>query len=165
MPLSTVQRAIAGGRKLVDALTIAQGVFTSYIWDTANIRDAGVTPAKLSTDVPFRKAFTSTEQTITSGAALPPLPHLLGASPELIQVRLICKTAELGYSIGDEVIINPSDNDSAGAGRGISIVPDSTNINIRYSSNANALSVIGKTSGVVNGIINANWRLIVKAWA
>ena len=50
------------------------------------------------------KEFTSTEQTITAAGALI-VAHDLPTLPSLVQVRLICKTAEFNYSIGDEIII------------------------------------------------------------
>ena len=108
--------------------------------------------------------FISEEQTITAAGALT-ISHGLGASPSLIQLRLICKTANLNYSVDDEVIINPASNDAnSTAARGISTVLDATNIDLRYGSNANTFVVFDKTTGVANAITNANWKLIVRAW-
>jgi len=119
--------------------------------------------ALVSTSV-FTESFTSAEQTITAAGALT-LAHSLSASPSLVQARLICKTAEGGYSIGDEVIINPAGNDIASAAnRGIMLRPDATNMNIRYGADASPTAIIHNTTGGAFLITPANWKLIVRAW-
>jgi hypothetical protein len=95
-----------------------------------------------------------------------PIAHGLGAMPTLIQSRLICKIAEGGYNVNDEVIINPNQQDVAGQGdRGHNIVPDATNVNVRYGDQPGTFQIFNKTSGTAFTITNANWRLIVRAWA
>jgi len=113
-------------------------------------------------ELPFSKSFISSEQTITSAGALT-IAHSLGASPSLVQIRIICKTAELGYSIDDEAIINTA-GDTSTVNRAMSVVPDSTNINIRYGSDAKPVYVVNKTTGGSGGVTNASWKLIVRAW-
>lgn len=165
MPFTLIQKAIDGGRKLSDALTLAQVEFAAYVWNTANYTDSSITAAKLASDVPLRFSYTSPEQTITATGSLT-LAHGLSTNPELIQARLICKTADVGYSIDDEVIINSSGSTpGGGTNRGLSIVPDSTNINVRFGSDALPISILNKTTGAGTTVINANWRLIIKAWA
>lgn len=111
--------------------------------------------------LPLTKSFASSNQTITAAGALT-LAHSLGEMPKLIQVHLKCLTAEHGYSIGDEV---PWHTGDANAGRGCSVVPDATNLNVRFGSNANTFNVINKTTGASAAITNANWAAIFKAWA
>jgi len=108
------------------------------------------------------RKFTSANQTITAGGALT-LAHSLGAMPTLVQLRLKCLTAEFGYSIGDEVITHAGRAD--GAERGINATPDATNVVIGFGTNANSISVLDKTTRAAAPITNANWALIVKAWA
>lgn len=124
--------------------------------------------AGVVTGIPFSKSFTSSEQTITHAGALTPLAHSLGAMPSLIQLRLICKTAEFGYSIDDEVMISmgASTGTAAGDAAGVSIVPDSTNINVRFNgSGTRTFNVVDKSDGDHEAITDASWKLIVKAWA
>lgn len=90
--------------------------------------------------------FVSADQTITLAGALT-LAHGLGAAPRITGVRLVCQTAELGYSIGDTVQV---EGDIA------SNVPDATNLNIRYRSVAT--SICHKTTGVLTAITAANWK-------
>jgi hypothetical protein len=111
----------------------------------------------------FTKAFTSSQQTITNAGQLT-LAHSLGAIPTLIQFRLKCLTAEAGYSIGDELMVSHHAEEAAG-GRGVSTVPDATNIVIRYAAAANVFRAVTKTTGAEINLTHANWRLIVKAWA
>lgn len=117
--------------------------------------------AELLSELIFTKSFTSSNQTITAAGALT-LAHSMGVMPSLVQVRLKCTTGEHGYSIGDEVIWNSGDQN---ANRGCSIVPDATNLNIRYGSGANTFNVNHKTTGASSAITNASWVAIFKAWA
>lgn len=107
--------------------------------------------------------FVSAEQTITVAGPLI-IAHGLSVSPKLMQARLICKTAEHNYSINDEIIVSPFATDAVNS-YGVSLVPDNTNINIRYGNVAGVFLILNKTTGTVASITAANWRLIVRAWA
>jgi hypothetical protein len=114
--------------------------------------------------IPFSKSFESTQQTITAAGSLT-LAHSLGTTPKLYQAYLQCTTAELGYSIADEVAINPNTQGTADQNRGVSLVPDGTNINVRFGQNANSFEIVRKDTGVLTTITNTSWRLVVRAWA
>jgi hypothetical protein len=122
------------------------------------IRDDGT----LQVASAFTKTFTSADQTITAGGALT-LAHSLGAKPFMIQAFLKCATAELNYSIGDEYPI-PWSAESSSNNRGISCVPDATNLNIRIGSEAtNTFTILDKTSGAVSAMVNTKWTLVFRA--
>jgi hypothetical protein len=72
-------------------------------------------------------------------------------------------TAEAGYSINDVVILSPGMNDWTN-NRGISIVPDATNLVIRYGSVAQPIAVNDKTTGNATALTNANWTVTFRAW-
>lgn len=112
--------------------------------------------------LPFTKEYTSPEQTIAAAGALT-LTHGLGTTPKFWQRYLICKVAEVGYSVGD--VTDVSGTQDASVGYGLSIVPDATNLNCRYGNSANTFFVLNKSTGLPSNITNANWRLIVRAWA
>lgn len=112
--------------------------------------------------LPFTKEYVSPEQTITS-AGLLSLAHELGEVPVFWFGTLVCKTAEAGYSVGDTISANTSSD--AGSSTGCVYVPDSTNISVRYGSGASVFIGLNKTTGAVTTLTNANWRLIVRAWA
>src|SRR5260221_13327427 len=82
----------------------------------------------------FTLSYDSGDQTITSGGALT-LAHGLGATPKIIQALLHCSTAEAGYTAGDFLFINPDIQGTQNpSGRGAFVVPDATNLNIRFGS-------------------------------
>lgn len=135
---------------------------------TVTISDAGLVtaPGGFATSagaLPFSKAYQSTQQTVSTAGTLT-LAHSLGASPKLIQISAICQIAERGYSINDEMIVNPSMTDPGSNGHGLAITVDATNVNIRFSVNT-PLTGIDKSSGFWGNFTNANWKLIVRAWA
>lgn len=111
--------------------------------------------------LPFSASYASPNQTITLAGALS-LTHSLGGMPTLVQTRLKCVTAEGGYSIGDEVIFNAQGDYDGSAARGISVVPTSTTVEVRYSSNG--FQIVRKDTGGLLSITAANWSLIVRAW-
>ncbi|MGH6879270.1 hypothetical protein [Hypericibacter sp.] len=102
-------------------------------------------------------SYDSGEQTITAAGALT-LAHGLGAKPQLRDVFLRCKTAEGGYSIGDEVVWPTGELGTAASSP--SIVIDATNISVRYGS---SMFVINKGTGASFGITVGNWRAVFRA--
>ena len=93
------------------------------------------------------------------------IAHGLGVAPELIQIYLECQTAELGYSINDFVPVNNHRTQDGTASQGVSVVLDSTNLNLRFGSTAAAFSLLNKSTGTSANITNGNWELIIRAWA
>lgn len=109
--------------------------------------------------LPFTKSFESAQQTINNGGSLT-LAHGLGVQPKLYQPYLQCTTAEFGYSIGDEILLNPG---GGTANKGIAIWPDATNLNVRFGTSQP--DIINKSNGSGSTINTANWKLVVRAWA
>ena len=109
----------------------------------------------------FAKKFTSSEQAITSAGSLT-IAHGLGVKPELTQCSLICKITEHGYAVDDDIDLPTG---WAQTLRGISINRDTTNIEVRFGTEAAALYYLNKTTGAPAYLTNANWRLIVRAYA
>ncbi len=119
---------------------------------------------QLKNVIQFQQEYWSAAQTITSAGSLT-LPHGFDTAPKLVQCYLKCVTAEAGYSIDDQVIINPAGNDPAGAAnRGVALVIDTTDIYVRFGSDGVVFSVMHKTTGVATSLTNANWSLFVRAW-
>lgn len=82
--------------------------------------------------------------------------HGLGVIPQIFDIRLICLTAELGYSIGDNVLIGGNGAINGSANAAFTASADATNI---YYSGAAALSITNKGSAGSGNITNANWKL------
>lgn len=136
------------------APTAVAGTNTTQIATTAFVQAAS----------PFTKSFESAQQTITAGGTLT-LAHGLGTQPKLYMAVLQCTTANLGYSIADEVAINPMLNTTDASVQAISMVPDATNLNVRIGNNASSLKILIKGGTALQDITNASWRLVFRAWA
>jgi hypothetical protein len=119
----------------------------------------GVTPAGLKGALLFSNGFESTERTVAGNTTLN-IAHGLTVVPKLFQVVLRCTTAELGFSVGDEVACNFR------YVAGVSVIDasaDATNIVINYTG-ANT-RVLNKTTQVDSTITAASWRFVARAWA
>jgi hypothetical protein len=115
--------------------------------------------------LPFTKEYTSGEQTITAGSPVT-LAHGLGVAPKLITAEIVCKTAELGYSVGDVVGVNIGQNSSSVLDAyGMSVRRDATNVSVLYGVDAGVFIVIRLDNAQAAAITASRWRLIVRAWA
>lgn len=110
----------------------------------------------------FAAAYDSGDQTITAAGALT-LAHSLGAAPKIVQCLLHCSSTELNYSAGDFVVIGPTGADSSNTG--VSVVPDATNLNIRFGQAAQVFYIPDKTTGVGTAIDPTKWKFVVRAYA
>lgn len=119
--------------------------------------------ALVATLAALSKSYTSSGQTITAGGLLT-LAHSFSEVPKLITAYLKCTTANLNYSIGDEVLVTLINNTGTNPRQNV-VYFDTTNIYFRASSLTFAFVVSDKLSGANNGITNASWDLYVRAWA
>lgn len=162
IPFKDDGTAIVG---VVDATTAVKGkvqLLTSAELKTGTDTVKVPTAAAMLAAQGFTAYFASANQTITSAGALT-IAHGLGRQPVLIFPVLKCLTAEQGYSIGDEIALLLQGFNVNNAG--LTIVPDATNISIRFGSAASAMQAFNKTSGVAVNLTNTSWALIVRAWA
>ncbi|WP_313194510.1 hypothetical protein [Shinella zoogloeoides] len=113
----------------------------------------------------FTKEYVSSELSLTSGGTAT-LAHGLGVVPKLVEIMLVCKTAEGGYNVGDVLYWgNGFAYYGASQGSGCSIVVDATNLNVKYSNYTSVFVVLNRSTGGYLTITNANWRAVFKAWA
>lgn len=126
---------------------------------TNQVLQTGTTPSW--TTIPFVQSFESAQQIITNGGLIQ-VAHGLGTTPKLYAAYLQCVTAEGGYSIGMEI---PLTNQQGGTNNysPTSLVPDATNLNLRYSSSGTYLNSFA--NGNSFPITNANWKVVLRAWA
>jgi hypothetical protein len=104
--------------------------------------------------------YDSGQQTITSGGSLT-LAHGLGIQPGQISMHLHCTTGEGGYSAGDELNATGWLGNSINGNYGVSVVPDVTNLNIRYGSQPSMFIIPRKDTGAAFTLTIANWKLIL----
>lgn len=116
----------------------------------------------ISTSGAFTESYTSPQQTITAAGSLT-LAHGMAGIPTLMQLRLVNTSAELGYVPGDEVVMN-NHHTIATTNEGAAMIPDATNLNVRYGSGAAVFDVLNKTTGVDNAINPAKWNAVFRAW-
>ncbi len=106
----------------------------------------------VSTTVALSESFESSEIAIPSSDGYVTATHGLGSIPKLYSICLRCKTAEGGYSVGDEV------NLSIG-----SAYRTSTEVSFIASS---SVILYNKTTGTYGfTITNSNWKLVFRAFA
>jgi len=110
-------------------------------------------------EVKFTPDFTSSNQTISADALLE-VAHGLGAVPSLVRVVMKCTTADLNYSIGDEVEAT-GDLDGAAADAGVTIYADATNVSLVQGT---VRTIHDKTSFNRANITGSSWRWVVRAW-
>lgn len=108
--------------------------------------------------------FTSSDQTITAGTSGDlTLPHSLGAVPRQVQLSLVAQASpELGYSEGDEVVID--NGTTAGNNGGWGVVVDATNIKLYPSSALSHVLPNRSSSNTITAITLNKWKLRVRAW-
>ena len=116
--------------------------------------------AALST---FTKEYVSSNQTITSGGLLT-LAHGLGAAPKLVQLHLVCATAEGGWAVGDVIMVG-NNNGTTSDNRHTSAYFDATNVYVRFTTTSACFTVANKGTGGAVTVTNANFRLRVRAFA
>lgn len=105
----------------------------------------------------FTASYTSADQSITYGTAVS-LTHGLGAVPKIVNLYMVCQTADGGYSPGDIIQISPGDDNTTG----LALYSTSTNITYRFS--AAAFAYPQKTSGNGFNPVAANWKVRVIAY-
>ena len=105
------------------------------------------------------RQFRSAAQTITAAAQVQ-VAHGLGAVPKKYWLVLRCTTAELGYSVGDEVIY-PTAGATLSAGAvanaGAAMRADATNLTVRFGSLAATLNVTRADTGAGANITLGSW--------
>lgn len=113
----------------------------------------------------FTKSYTSAEQAITLSGGLT-LSHGLGVKPKLMVGILVCKTAQGGYSVGDEYSIFVGTFEPYGLS-GLGATTDTSNIYLRYGpgNGTGCFIVPNKTTAAQTVLVPANWRLVVRAFA
>lgn len=110
------------------------------------------------------RQFVSSNQTITSAGSLT-IAHGLGVAPQIVEINLICLTAQNGYAVNDVINVNPAFNGNGAGNKGVSITYDATNIYLRFGSDATCFEFLNKTTGVAAAFTNANFAVRMRAFA
>lgn len=117
-----------------------QGSGANPTWDSPNEYAPGKSTAK-----------TPTANTTPSHA------HGLGAAPENVWGVLECTTADLGYSVGDKVILGTA---ADSATQGVTFYSDATNAYARIGSGG--VTIMNASTGSLGVIDASDWSLYLK---
>jgi hypothetical protein len=148
--------------RLVGYVESTQATAGTWASSPSKIQGAGGVAMTIIQNPPGAKGyFQSTDQTITSGGSLT-IAHGLGSEPVNIQAFLKAINAVLGYSVGDVTPVTTYITEATG--RGQSIVPDATNLNIRISNVGAAFVINRKDTGAAATITNTDWSVFYRAW-
>lgn len=86
------------------------------------------------------------------------IAHGLGVIPQIFDIRLVNLVTELGYSVGDNVIIGGNGAINGSANAAYTVSADGTNI---YYSGAVAPSITNKSAASSSLITLSNWKLVI----
>lgn len=142
--------SVSGNGSITGNLTVGG---TISVTGTASITGAvsltaGVTPN-----------FTSAETAIGAAGTTTSFTHGLSGVPRNFIIVMRCKTAELTYSVGDEVVVTGSMN--AGIA---SVWANSTTCNITTQTSFGTPSVVRRDTFATAAITVGNWKYVCRAW-
>lgn len=129
--------------------------------DAANVQDAIDVMAAQINAIPFTELTPFGPYAITNANTIT-VAHGLGAVPKLVWVTLRCKTADLGYAVGDEVdlttyaSVTPTLSSS-----GYATAKNATNVIVQIGINGIAIVQRSATVGNAVAITNGSWELII----
>lgn len=115
----------------------------------------------VQSQIRFSREFESAELVFALNAAVS-AAHGLGVVPKLFKAVLRCKTAEGGYSVGDEVDVTSYSGVWQTGYPVSSCTVDATNITWAQSGSAFMFAMKNATNGF--SVTAANWKLILRAW-
>lgn len=104
--------------------------------------------------------FTSSEQTINNGSGLN-IAHGLGAKPSRVDAVLVCKNADVGWSVGDEIELPSKDAVSSSV---FNFILGWNATNITVVTCASGVQSVNKSTGSASTLNNSSWRIVAKAW-
>ena len=108
--------------------------------------------------------YKSAETTIPATNTTIEWTHSLGQAPDLIKLSLICKTAEFGYAVGDEIDFTSHYTYNVGVQ---TFWANTTKIGYRsyVAAGTNVFNIAKRdVINVVTPVTNANWKIIVRGF-
>lgn len=163
--ISSVKKLLLQQPSVASASTTAQGV-VELLTSAELITGSDTTRAATAAAIAALLAsldYVSSAQTITASAQTV-LAHGLGAQPKSVSLWLQNVTASIGYTTGQQVLINPAMNDSSDTtrSRAFSVIADATNITVRTPTDTGII-ICNASSGAFGAIVAANWNFVIKA--
>lgn len=150
-----------GGVTLIQDGTGTTGALSVPPASTATLQKVGTDTWFLSQSL-TPAFFESGEMSATAGTVNTTVAHGLGVTPKRVSGVLRCKTADIGYSVGEEVDVL-FDNASGARGVVIRNIGDATNLG--YVVGTGSLSAANGSTGAGTSMTNSSWRVVLRAWA
>lgn len=154
---------------MIQDATVATGDIANDAVTTAKLAAGAVTAAKLAAGVTAGRWLAGTTLTLDPIAinTRTTQAHGLGTTPAFAVMFLECKTAELGYSIGDRIPLSAGVFALSGSTFGFQIRFDATNTVLEITNNS-LPAIAHKTNappGALTTITAANWIVRVIPYA
>lgn len=107
---------------------------------------------------PLSAEYTSDEKTTPASGSIRSVVHGLGGVPSLFTVSLRCETTDLGYAVGDEIIL--ANHEGSGT-RSLTTYANATNVSMTWTSGIYVSNLSGAGAAPIN---TASWKLVFRAW-
>lgn len=153
---------LTGGGSLAANRTLSANIASQAEAEAGTVSTKLMTPERVAQAIealapsPAAPTFESVEKGFVANSRIT-VQHGLSRIPYLYQVRLRCKVANLGYSVGDEIpITNMVDGDGA---RGYVSWANATEINFFVDT-----TNIQNTTADYAGTTASRWRVVFYAW-
>lgn len=158
----TTHHAEAHGSAFTQAR--AETMTLEFLGEATSGRWNGGEPPGVLVLNPLREMFESPEQAVGSGSHSVTVSHGLGGLPSKVVACLRCKTADQGYSVGDEIEDlqwqTTADNEV-----GHSTWKSATQVGVVFAHNSgNSLKVPNKSGTGLAEITPSRWRWVIRAW-
>jgi hypothetical protein len=109
-------------------------------------------------------SFSSLGQSSALGATLTNA-HGLFKVPEILDVFLVCNTAEFGYSVGDRVLIDQTGGFDGASQNNVTVLKDATNITVIKPAAGSGYRIRHKTLRTTAVVTVASWDIDVECIA
>ncbi|WP_404941587.1 hypothetical protein [Pseudomonas danubii] len=154
---STVRVLSSLGTWIAQATGSTWGSITGTLSSQADLSTALAAKQDTAT-APMTKRYTSTAQQFVAGGQFV-VSHGLGKEVAVVETWIRCKTAELGYSVGDKLPY-PSMGTDSGGSTGLSVVCTSSTATVRMGTGS--FIMLQKTSGTTTFFTAANWEIYLE---
>ena len=88
--------------------------------------------------------------------------HGLAGYPALMQAYVECVTANIGYAVGDRLLIG--DLKDADNERGFNVGMNATNVFVRVGLNNAILITTGGVSGSGQDMTKSSWKIVIRVY-
>jgi hypothetical protein len=122
------------------------------------------TPARFDTNFDQRYFVNATGLAIVSAGTASFAHGFASGRVIVVNIELECLVAENGFSVGDRLTWPNTQGTNTAFGtddRGLNVVVDATNVNVRYGNDASVFYALNDGTGAMVTLTNANWEVFI----